>query len=84
MFIEYQGFWTHNDHPYDSNLIEDLNILKLWKSKSEEKEHYKNAIDVWTIRDPLKRQTAKDNNLNYIELWNMNDVEAFLNYLLSL
>ena len=30
---------------------------------------YKNAINVWTIRDPLKRKTAKDNGLNWLEFF---------------
>ena len=27
------------------------------------------AIDVWTVRDVNKRNTAKENNLNYLELF---------------
>lgn len=26
-------------------------------------------ISVWTESDPLKRQVAKDNNINLLELW---------------
>ena len=34
---------------------------------------YKNAINVWTIRDPLKRKTAKDNGLNWLEFFTMDE-----------
>ena len=36
-------------------------------------------IKIWTIKDPLKRKTAKDNKLNYIEFWNINEVKEWLN-----
>ena len=34
---------------------------------------YKIAIEVWTIRDPLKRETARKNNLNWIEFFTMDE-----------
>ena len=30
---------------------------------------YENAIHVWTISDPLKRKIAKENNLNWLEFF---------------
>ena len=41
-------------------------------------DYYKSAIKTWTITDPLKRKIAKDNNLNFIELWNIADVKNFV------
>ena len=40
---------------------------------------YKNAIDVWTRRDPLKRKTAKENNLNWLEFFTIKDFEDWFN-----
>ena len=84
LYIEYQGFWTHGNKPYNESDIECINLLNIWKKKSveinfkqEKKDQYLSAINVWTIRDPLKRQTAKDNNLNWIEFFNM---EEFLEW----
>lgn len=31
---------------------------------------YQSAIDVWTKRDVLKRETAKKNHLKYMVFWN--------------
>ena len=76
LYIEYQGYWTHGKEPYIGS-IEQLEKVKLWESKNTK--HYNNAINVWTIRDPLKRKTAKDNGLNWIEFFNMNDFEHWLN-----
>jgi hypothetical protein len=36
-------------------------------------------IDVWTRRDPIKMKTAKDNNLNYICLYNKQQIHNFAN-----
>ena len=66
-YIEYNGHWTHGTEPYNPNKKEHQLIIEKWKSKSSS--FYIQAIKNWTIRDPLKRQTAKDNNLNFIEIW---------------
>ena len=80
MFIEYNGFWTHNSHPYNPESKEDNEKVIEWKKIYEEKGHeqYKSAIHIWTERDPLKRQTAKENNLNFVELWNLKEALKFV------
>ena len=67
LFIEYNGYWTHGLHPFNPLNKEDN--LKLLKWKTKESKQYKTAIKVWTITDPLKRETAIKNNLNFIEFW---------------
>ena len=67
LYIELQGSWTHGGVPYDFTNPDHIKKLQIWKSKNTK--FYNNAINVWTIRDPLKRQTAKDSNLNYIEVF---------------
>jgi hypothetical protein len=87
LYIEYQGYWKHGKEPYiGSN--EQKEIIKLWEERSKEinfkgelKEEYSDAIKRWTISDPLKRETAKKNNLNWIEFFNMNE---FMNWYNSL
>ena len=75
-FIEYQGYFTHGGEPYiGSN--EQKEKVKLWESKNTSQ--YKKAIDTWTIRDPLKRKIAKENNLNYLEFFNMDEFMGWYN-----
>lgn len=74
LFIEYNGYWTHGSEPFDKNNIKHLEIIEEWKKKAKlnnykndgsKKNQYLIAINVWTIRDPLKLETFKKNNLNY-------------------
>lgn len=71
LYIEIQGTWTHGLHPFNENDESDKNKLIYWKEKSNESVFYKTAIDVWTNRDVIKRKTANDNSLNYLEIFSM-------------
>ena len=73
LYIEYQGQWTHGGQPFDENNKLHLNKLNEWKEKSIKSKFYKNAIEVWSSSDPLKRKTAKENNLNWIEFFNIDE-----------
>ena len=78
LYIEYNGHWTHGKEPYVGTK-EQNDILFNWKNKVGVS--YKKAIDTWTKRDVLKRKTAKDNGLNYLEFFNMNEFnEWFENF----
>lgn len=72
LYVEIQGYWCHCNHPFDENDEDDMVKLEMWKEKSNSNQ-YTNAIYVWTISDPLKRRTAKENNLNYLEIFS-NDI----------
>ena len=78
MFIELQGTWTHGPHPFSSTSKDDLYIVEQWKKKEKEHKYYIKAINGWTIKDPEKRNTAKENNLNYVELFSKEDINLFL------
>ena len=71
LFIEYNGHWTHGRHSFNTNCKDDIELINQWSKKSISSQFYKNAIEVWTIRDVKKRNTAKQNNLNYLEFFNM-------------
>lgn len=71
LYIEYQGFWTHGKHPFNINDQEDKLKLLEWKNKNTKM--YNCAINTWTIRDPLKRKTAKENNLNWVEFFTVEE-----------
>ena len=40
---------------------------------------YDTAIETWTQRDPLKRKTAKENNLNWVEIFS-NDLNEVIKF----
>ena len=69
LFLEIQGSWVHGGHPFDPSNSDDIEYLSLMESKHTN--FYDNAIETWTIRDPLKRETAKKNNLNWIEVFSI-------------
>ena len=79
LFIEYQGHWTHGKHPFNKTNKDDLQQLEIWKNKAINSNFYKNAIRNWTKRDPQKRQFAKNNNLNWIEFFNMKEFIYWFN-----
>ena len=87
-YIEYQGHWKHGKEPYLETNIQKEKV-KLWEEKSKEinfkgknKKTYNDAIYTWTISDPLKRETAKKNNLNWIEFFNMKEFMEWYNQIL--
>lgn len=76
IFIELQRSWTHGGHPYNPNSLEDQIKLGQWKSKR--KKYYDNAIDTWTRRDVNKRNQAKNQNLYFKEIWNLDEGKSFI------
>jgi len=79
LYIEYQGHLGHGKEPFDQNNQKHIEILNEWKerakireSKLKKRSQYTDYINVWTHRDPLKRRTAKENNLNWLEFFNLN------------
>lgn len=67
LYIEIQGTWMHGGHPFDENNQEDIDKLNYWKEKNTKQ--YKHACDTWSIKDVAKRNIAKQNNLNYLEIF---------------
>ena len=67
LFIELNGTWTHGRHWFDVNNDADISQMMLWKSKNTS--YYDNAIVNWVQSDVKKRNTAKQNNLNYVVFW---------------
>lgn len=54
--------------------IENVDKVKMGKM------FYQSAIDVWTKRDVLKRETAKKNHLKYMVFWNQ-DLSDFYQWI---
>lgn len=87
LYIEYNGSHYHHYHPFDINDDNDINELNRLKEKAEnsnahkngKKSQYDNIIYTWTVLDLKKRNIAQQNNLNYIEFWNINEVKEWIN-----
>lgn len=85
LYIEFNGFWTHGREPYDPNNPDHINLLNFWEKKAKEvnfkgqnKDSYLQAIHTWTVKDPLKVKTAKQNNLNFRVFWTVEEVKDWL------
>ena len=78
LYIEYNGFFTHNRRFFDKNNKEDIEELnrcilrskELKKKNGNKATRYDSLINVWTYKDLLKLETAVQNNLNYIAWFN--------------
>lgn len=68
-FIEIQGNWTHGSHPFNKNDVNDINRLNELIEKSKYSDYYLSAIDIWTNKDVEKRNIAKQNDINLIEIF---------------
>ena len=79
LFIELNIHWTHGGHWFDENNEEDIRRLTwlLEKTKNKKYPQYEANINIWTKKDPKKRQTAVDNKLNYVVLWGEEDIKKF-------
>lgn len=74
-FFNYNKHWTHFSEPYNPNDPEhqkDANWLN-----NHDNEFYKKAFRKWTINDPLKRELAKNNNITYIEWFNLDEFDRW-------
>ena len=75
-FIEFQGYYTHGKHPFDPNSDEDLQLIEYYKKKYGEDCQ---PITIWSIKDVEKRDCAKEHNLNFKEVWSLEDGKNFVN-----
>ena len=77
-FIEIQGYYTHNDHPFNPNSEEDIKLIEQYKERYGTNCQ---AITIWTIKDVEKREYAKKNNLNFKEIWTLKEGKKFIEFL---
>ena len=90
LYIELQGHWSHGRDgkkvygPYDPNNKDHRKLVEKWESRINIWESYVSSINVWTVRDPLKRETAKKNNLNWMEFFTIDEFMKWYETLPSL
>lgn len=78
LFIELNASWTHGGHWFDETCKDDCVTLQKWQEKSINSSFYESAINVWTVRDPLKRATAAKNGLKYLVFWDNDLSDAII------
>ena len=81
LFIELNLHWSHGGRLFNRNNKEDLLILNRWEEKAKNSKFYENAINVWTKSDVAKYNKAKENDLNYKCIYNINELNIFINTL---
>ena len=78
LFIEVNIHWTHGKMIFDEK-NEKCNLqLEEWQNKAKTSKYYKQAIINWTKRDVLKLNTAKENNLNYITIYTLDELNSYI------
>jgi len=82
-YIELNFTWMHGESPYIGS-PEQLDMIKSWSAKSKEinskgkeKTSYRDAIHIWTERDPMKISYAIKNNLDFLCFY---DKQCFLDW----
>ena len=86
LFIELNLYFTHGYNPktkqsphlFNPNNKDDIELLNIWKEKAETSKFYANAIEVWTLKDVEKHTCAIKNNLNYVCLYTIDELNNFL------
>jgi len=77
-FIELQGYYTHGKEPYNPASIKHQALVQRYR------ERYGSdcqAITIWTIKDVEKRNCAKEHNLNFREVWCLEEGKKFVDEL---
>ena len=75
LYIEFNFFWMHGKHKFDSNNKNDIDKLNKWKNSYDNCKNkiYLTAINTWTKRDIKKFEYAEKNKLNYLAFYNWNE-----------
>ena len=80
LYIECQFSHYHNNKPYDPMNPTHQKLVEIYKQKSGgiADSQWTRMITVWTEKDPLKRETAKANKLNWKEFFTIEELEGYL------
>ena len=77
-YIELNGHFVHQAHLFDKDNHEDVDTLIKYKELAKTSSFYAKVVYIWATLDVEKYRVAKENNLNYILLWSIDDINKFL------
>ena len=85
LYLEYNGFF-HQKHFFNKNDINDIKHLNELKEKANKsnahllgkQSRYDTAIYVWTDLDVRKQQCVKQNKLNFVAFWNVDECKEWI------
>lgn len=77
-YIELNGHFVHQTHLFDKDNHEDVDTLNKYKELAKTSSFYAKVVYIWATLDVEKYRVAKENNLNYILLWSIDDINKFL------
>ena len=75
MYIEYQGFYTHGEEPFDENNEE--HVTRYNELMESGLDYKKDEAMVWGIRDVQKRQRAHELGLNWHEFFSEEEFDKW-------
>ena len=86
LYIEYNGSQYHHNHPFDKTNEDDIKELHILQEKSTnslrhkqgKKSQYDSIIYTWTDLDVRKQQYVKQNKLNFVTFWNVDECKKWL------
>lgn len=79
LYIECNFHWTHGNHHFNENDENDLKKKSELIEKAKNSKFYLVHLKVWTEKDVKKYNVAKENNLNYLVFWNINQLKCWIN-----
>lgn len=69
LFIELNRHPAHGPHPFNKDNPDDIKLLESLKNDTKNPKWSSMIVDVWSVRDVNKLQTAIKNNLNYLTIY---------------
>ena len=77
-YIELNIFPMHGGHFYDSTNANDILKVQIIKEKAKTSKWYEKMVEVWLDRDVRKHECAIKNKLNYIVIWNYDELYNYI------
>ena len=78
MYVELNGHFVHQKHLFNENNLDDVVTLSKYNVLAKTSSFYAKVVHIWTVVDVEKYKVAKENNLNYVLLWSIDDINKFL------
>lgn len=77
------GKWYEEDDPVYA-LSKNVDYYTAEEMRRKDSSFYRHVVDVWTVRDVRKRESARRHNLNYVVFWDAHLRDAKVWFLLGM